>query len=75
MWGWVRSGWGGVGREEGGGGSSLVHLPPPLSAHNNTPLGLAQKSMVNLLYLWGLDCWAFLLLLTYLHGPFELCLA
>ncbi len=45
----------------GGGGSSL-HLPPPLSAHNT--LGVAQKSMVNLLYLSGLDCWAFLLLLT-----------
>jgi hypothetical protein len=50
-------GWGG----RGGGVPPYICLPP-LSAHNT--LGLAQKSMVNLLYLSGLDCWAFLLLLT-----------
>lgn len=52
-------GWGGAGT---GREVTSLHLPPPLSAHNT--LGLAQKSMVNLLYLSGLDCWALLLLLT-----------
>jgi hypothetical protein len=65
-WGRVRCG----GVVPGGGFPPYIFLP--LLVHT-TPLGLAQKSIVNLLYLSGLDCWAFLLLLTCM-GPFELCL-